>query len=325
MHRHTMSGWLGLLLLAAPLAAQPSSKYSVRGNDVILPLCQVVLLEEARVSVEEAGLLAVLEIREGRLVKAGQEIGRLNDSRPRMELEQVEADLSVATKRASNDVDIRFAVKNLGVSRAEYDRALEANRIHSGTITPTELRRLRLAAERAELELEQARHEQVVNGVVAQAKQVSVDMMQQTIERHAVKAPLTGMVVERYREVGEWISPGDPIVRIVRLDKLRVQGFLNVRDFTTRVVGSPVSVEVRLAGGRIEQFPGTLAYVSPEVEPVTGDFRVWAEVENTNLWLQPGMTATMTIHLSDELAEAAAAGILQSRREANDSLGGEKR
>jgi multidrug efflux pump subunit AcrA (membrane-fusion protein) len=317
----SMAALLLVSLLAGPAFAQHSARYELRGNDVVLPLCQVVLLEEARLTAQEPGLLASLEVREGKLVRAGQEIARLDDSRARMERDHSSADLSVAVKRASNDVDIRFGIKNLGVAQAEYERAIEANRIHPGTITPTELRRLRLAAERAELELEQARHEQIIQGYVAQAKQVAVDIAQQTIDRHGLKSPLTGMVVERYQEVGEWLDVGDPVVRIVRLDKLRVQGFLNVRDFNTAVVGSQVTVEVMLAGGQTEQFRGVVSFASPEVEPVTGDFRVWAEVENTNLWLQPGMTATMIVHLNDELAAKAAAGALQRRQALTDSPG----
>ena len=36
-------------------------------------------------------------------------------------------------------------------------------------------------------------------------------------------------------------------------------------------------------------------FVSPEVNPVNGQIRVWAELENQDLLLRPGVAAEMTI------------------------------
>jgi hypothetical protein len=41
-------------------------------------------------------------------------------------------------------------------------------------------------------------------------------------------------------------------------------------------------------------------FVSPEVNPVNGQVRVWAEVENRGLLLRPGLQAALTIHLAEE-------------------------
>ncbi|HEY1068118.1 MAG TPA: HlyD family efflux transporter periplasmic adaptor subunit, partial [Pirellulales bacterium] len=103
---------------------------------------------------------------------------------------------------------------------------------------------------------------------------------------------------------GEWVNPGDPVVRILRIDRLRVEALLNARDFGPEIAGSLVTLDVTMPGGKREQFPGKLVFVHPEIEPVTGNFRVWAEVENRQLMLRPGLIANMTIHLSDAAATA---------------------
>ena len=51
-----------------------------------------------------------------------------------------------------------------------------------------------------------------------------------------------------------------------------------------------------MPGGRTEQFQGKITFVSPEVEPVTKDFRIVAEVVNRDGLLRPGLDATLTIH-----------------------------
>jgi hypothetical protein len=38
-----------------------------------------------------------------------------------------------------------------------------------------------------------------------------------------------------------------------------------------------------------------VVFVSPEVEPVTGQFRIWSEVRNRDGLLSPGLSGTLTI------------------------------
>ena len=121
-----------------------------------------------------------------------------------------------------------------------------------------------------------------------------------------VAAPWAGVVVERYRRAGEWVQQGEPILRMVQMDKLRVEGFLKLEDFAPlEVDGAEVTVTFELTRGRVETRKSHIAVVSPEVSG--GEFRVIAYVDNeleSNLrgkkqWLlRPGMMAQMTIVLS---------------------------
>ena len=48
-------------------------------------------------------------------------------------------------------------------------------------------------------------------------------------------------------------------------------------------------------GGKPQAFQGKVAFVSPEVDPITGQVRVWAEIENRDGRLRPGQAAKMRI------------------------------
>jgi multidrug efflux pump subunit AcrA (membrane-fusion protein) len=112
------------------------------------------------------------------------------------------------------------------------------------------------------------------------------------------------VVVQIFPHQGEWMQPGDPLARVVRADKLRVEGYVDSSRFDPEVVRDrPVTVEVTLADDRKESFPGRIVFTSPLVES-GGDYRVFAEVENrqaagSGQWLlRAGQTARMTIHSS---------------------------
>jgi macrolide-specific efflux system membrane fusion protein len=54
-------------------------------------------------------------------------------------------------------------------------------------------------------------------------------------------------------------------------------------------------VTVDLPGQPKTRFPGIVTFVNPEIDPVNGQFRIWVEVDNPKLQLQPGMRAEMTV------------------------------
>jgi macrolide-specific efflux system membrane fusion protein len=108
---------------------------------------------------------------------------------------------------------------------------------------------------------------------------------------------------------GEWVEPGNEVLRLVRLDRLRIEGFLNASDFSpSEVSNRPVRVTVELARGRKETFQGKIVFVNPLVQ-AGGVYRVWAEVVNrmeNNQWLlRPGLLAEMTIDVGAAAARSA--------------------
>jgi macrolide-specific efflux system membrane fusion protein len=67
-----------------------------------------------------------------------------------------------------------------------------------------------------------------------------------------------------------------------------------------------VRIEVPLPGQPPVQVDGRVVFVSPEVQPVNSQVRFWAEFDNENLRLRPGLTASLTIApLSDHDRKSA--------------------
>src|SRR5438876_950872 len=100
------------------------------------------------------------------------------------------------------------------------------------------------------------------------------------LERRTILAPLRGMIVEVLRRRGEWVQPGDTVVRIVRLDRLKAEGFLPAKHASLDLVGSKVRLKVVGADNKATEFPGHIVFVNPEIDPLNSQVRVWAEVEN---------------------------------------------
>jgi multidrug efflux pump subunit AcrA (membrane-fusion protein) len=267
----------------------------------VLNHCLVSLIEEVQVPAREAGQLEALEAKEGLQVKAGTTLGHIDDKEPTVQRKIKQAEHDAAKEKSDDDINVRYARAATDVAYVEYQKALEANTKVKGSIPEVEVNRLKLTWIKSKLQIEQARLEQRVNGFTADGKGAEVEAAETSIERRQLKTPIDGVVTNVYRHVGEWCAPGDPVVKIVRVDRLRIEGFLNAADFDPpEIEGRAVTVDIELAHGRHVKFTGKVVFVSPLVG-AGGEYRVFAEVANrqeAGQWvLRPGLFATMTIHL----------------------------
>jgi multidrug efflux pump subunit AcrA (membrane-fusion protein) len=262
--------------------------------------CLLALDAEATVPAQEAGVLMKIPVREGQQVAAGELLAQIDDAIPRMQYNVAGFKLEVAKKQAEDDIDVQYATSARDVAEAVCRQDADANQKVPGTIPQATVREHLLEERKMALSILKAKKELTIAAKQAQVAEAELQAAAVNLQRRRVTAPLDGVVVELSRHEGEWAQAGDPIMRLVRIDRLRVEGFLNVKDFrASQVKDRPVSVVVKFAG-QTETFPGKIVYVKPLVE-AGGEFLVRAEVQNrqeNGIWLlSPGLNAEMTIQL----------------------------
>ena len=224
-----------ILALTCLLAEVPTA---AADQTIEVPDVLVTLIERVDVPARESGVLAAIAVREGQIVAAGEQLAQLDDTQPQLARKKAEIELQVARLQASNDVDVRFAQKSAEVAGAELKRAGESLVKYNRSVSATELDRLRLEAERAALQVEQAEQDLKVTTFTEKLKQNELDFADWAIERLRIKSPLAGMVVEVKQRPGEWVEPGKAMFRVVRIDRLRVEAFLDAQQ-VARTVGGP--------------------------------------------------------------------------------------
>lgn len=288
---------------AFPTASLPSSppRSAGAGQQAQLAHCLVSLIEDVQVPALEAGALVSLAVKEGQFVERGALLAKIDDRQPLIDKLAAELERDAALAKASDDIEVRFSEASLAVANADLERALAIERRSAGVVTPQEIAKLRLAKKRDELQIDRSKLEMRVAKMNADVHQSAVDAANDGVARRQIVAPIDGVVVTFYHEVGEWVSAGEPVVQVVRMDRLRVEGFLSASEYNAEeILGRQVVVEVSLAHGRTARFTGKVVYISPLVQ-AGNKFRVRAEVENRSdtgqASLRPGMTATMTIPL----------------------------
>jgi macrolide-specific efflux system membrane fusion protein len=276
------------------LAVSMASAAPLAADEIEISSVLIKLIEQVEVPAREAGVLVSLAVREGQMVEAGAPLAQIDDGKARFDKRKAELELAGARKLAESDVKVRFARKSAEVASAELRRALESEKRLAESVSASELDELRLLAEKTVLEIEQAELEQVVAQTARELKENDVQTAEHAIAQRRITAPLAGFVAEVNRHGGEWVEPGQTILRMLRLDRLRAEGLVSAEGVRGDLLGRPVKLTVK-QGDQAAQYAGRIVFVSPEIDPVNGQVRVWAEIENRDLQLRPGLHGSMVI------------------------------
>lgn len=291
---NTLSLALVTTLSAMSQASRPLETPKASGP-IEISSAVIKIAEEVAVPASEAGVLASVAVKEGQFVEEGQALAGILDKDIRLKVERTSLEAEIALRKFNNDLNIRFAKKSTDVAKAELARSLETNERFPKTVSNTELDRQRLLVEQGELETKQAEHDQEIAGLTHQIRDNEHRTAQDELSRRTIASPLKGMVVEVHRHRGEWVNPGETVARVVRMDRLRAEGFLAAKHARLDLVGSKVKLKVVGPDGKNIEVPGEIVFVSPEIDPLNAQVRVWADADNSELKLWPGMQATISL------------------------------
>ncbi len=243
-------------------------------------------IDSTVVAAPVSGIVRSVAIKEGMRVKSGQELAKIRDEAIRIQVEKTKVAIQQAKSKQANDIDFQIATKSMEVAKNEYERAIAANEKVANVYPRNEVDRLRLVMDRSVLEVARAKFVQEILAMeVAVAEWEHKQHLEHSL-RHSILSPCDGVVVSVDRRPGEWTELGGGITQIVNTDRLRIEGFLQSDDINADMIGTKAKVKVK--NPEPLEFEAVLVFVSPEVNPLNSQVRVFLEVENLNGALRPG-------------------------------------
>jgi membrane fusion protein, multidrug efflux system len=229
--------------------------------------------QSASVAADGAGKVVETFVERGTTVKRGQILARLDASEAALAQAEARAGVDAAHTREQNArLECERAEQLLArevISRAAYDQA-KAN--CDGADSGLDLARVH--ASRA-------------------AKKIGDSL---------IRAPFSGVVVERFVSTGEYVLPGSRVARIIQVDPMRVE--LSAPEVLSGRLGPGQSVSFTVASLPEESFAATLRYVAPAVEDRSRNLTVEALIDRPDPRLRPGMFATTRLVIGRENALA---------------------
>src|SRR5262249_36996312 len=202
----------------------------------------------------------------------------------------------------------KLAAKNVAAeekAKAQQELALTVvatnerlNQRNKGMVSQEEMRKAEAEVKVATAMILEAVEQRSIN-------KADLDLAIQATLEHTIQAPFDGVVYERLKNPGESVRAKEAGVRLGNLSRLPDRGY-GPLEYAYRVKeGQIVEIQPQLQGLRgqrlaIEQkkFRGKITFVDPQIQPVAETaVRIFAEFENKDFELRPGLKAAMTIYL----------------------------
>lgn len=240
---------------------------------------EVEATAEVALAPKVSGRLVELAVEEGDSVAMGATVALID--RDVFEATVKHADATVAVAEAG----VKLAQADFENARLGYERT---NRLFEQGTVPESSRDDAQAAHKgaaarvavAEAELERA--------------EAALELARIDLKESALAAPFDAVVAEKLLDVGALVSPGNPIVRLVSVDTVKVTAGVAERYLGDLAPSETIAtVTVDALGGR--QFDGVLGRVSPVLDARTRTAEVEIRIPNPRHDLKPGMYARVTL------------------------------
>jgi membrane fusion protein (multidrug efflux system) len=267
---------------AAPIAVKQVTAQELKFPRTLTLSGSLIGSEEAKVAAGAAGKVVSTNVERGAVVRKGAVLAKLDARAVGAQAQEAAAQVeSLKAQQAQAALDCQRTdtmFEKGAISKAEYDRARTQCQTSKFAVSAAEARR---------------------------------SLTAEALRDTEIKAPFSGMIVERFVSAGEYVRPDSPVVELVDVDALRVE--LTVPEADVPLVRQGMGIDFRTAA--TEEGPayhGTVRYVGPSVRKQTRDAVVEAAVSNAGHDLRPGMFVTARLALGEQTLPAVPVSAVRS-------------
>jgi RND family efflux transporter MFP subunit len=250
---------------------------------------------EVTLSSEVDGVVSRIGADLGDRVSAGQVLVELDREKLQYSLDQQKAAVARSLARygasepgklppVDQTPDVKRAAAELNQAKVAFDRA-------------TELSKRKLISQQAlddadaTLRTRQAEYESSLQNARNMAADIdaasaTVKLAERQLRDASIRAPFDGYVQQRIVSIGELVKAQTPVMRIVRIDPLKVMA--EIPEGLTPWVKSGQPVELQVDAYPERSFTGQVSRISPTVNQQTRAFPFEALVPNSQSLLKPG-------------------------------------
>lgn len=238
---------------------------------------------EVTVSAKSTGELKTFDITEGQLVESGVVVGQIDAYQLQMTAQQLEAQkrqLAMsrnATDSHRLDLEKQLSSINQQISNTQRERQRFSELVRDGAVPRKQLddinNQIKVLERQRDATRDQIRSNNAslseqskgisaqIDGIDAQRKQIA-----DQIANAEVKAPLSGTVLEKYVERGEFVATGKPLFKIADTQNMYLRAYVTSSQLKDIKVGQKVKVFADYGGGQKKEYDGTISWISSHSE-----------------------------------------------------------
>lgn len=221
------------------------------------------------VSAEAAGKLLSLDIEEGTLLKAGQQVGIIDTVQLYLKKLQLEASVkSVEGQRP--DILKQVAATKEQISQAKRERDRVANLLRVGAANQKQLDDAEslLGVLQKQLIAQNSTLRNSDQSLTWQSSSVGIQVAQieDQLNKCHITSPIAGTVLAKYAEAGELANPGTPLFKVADMEQIYLRAYITSEQLSGVKLGQSVTVYSDYGNDVRKEYPGVITWISDSSE-----------------------------------------------------------
>lgn len=239
------------------------------GKNIEYDACGQVDATQVTVSAENAGRVLSMAVEEGEVVTAGQLLGALDSVQTYLQIMELRERIAGSSSRL---VDIKKQgqpnLSQLGNLQSEYERyskLLEGNATSRKQVDDLTDKIAVLKAQIAAQTQSWERGNASVRSEV-QGYEIQLARLEDQLAKCRIVAPVSGTVLTRYAETGEFVTLGKPLFKVADLDQMYVRAYFSSVQLSGLKLNDTVTVIPDDGTASPKRIQGRVIWISEQSE-----------------------------------------------------------
>ena len=224
---------------------------------------------ETTVFAEQSGALLTFNISEGDRITQGQEVGLVDTTQIWLKIKQLGATKQVYQSQKP-DMQKQIAATRQQLAKAQQEQRRYQELVADGA-APSKM----LDDAKSQVLLLQRQLDAQISSLNTQlstlnsqqaATDVQVSQLRDQLSKCHVLAPISGTVLEKYVEQGEFVATGKPLLKVADTENMFIRAYVTSAQLQTVKVGQTVKVFADYGNGQKKEYDGTVSWISSRSE-----------------------------------------------------------
>ncbi len=224
---------------------------------------------EVTVSAEQNGALLSFDVNEGDNINEGKQVGLIDTVQLYLKARQIGATkLVYASQRPDMSKQVAATRQQLAKAREEYERF--AGLVKDGAANRKNLddARSQVQVLERQLEAQLSSLNTSTNSLNAQMGTTDVQklLVADQLKKCHIFSPISGTVLEKYAERGEFASVGKPLFKVADIGNMYLRAYITSSQLKSVKIGQTVKVFADYGNGEKKEYSGKVTWISAKSE-----------------------------------------------------------
>lgn len=252
--------FIPIILVAALASCSKSADYDATG---------IFEATTVTVAAETAGKIMTLSVSEGDSVSRNELIATIDTTTYTIQISQLQSQL-LSALNSSPDVQAQVAALRTQIAHQQQELERQKRLLTSGATTQKSVddAEAQLLTLKSQLTAQLSSLNKNKSSISDNADAINyqIEQIREQISKSRIVSPISGTVLEKYTEPGEYATPGKPLVKLANLNDIYLRSYFTANQLANLKIGQEVTVIADFGGDEQFDYPGRITWIAQESE-----------------------------------------------------------